>query len=190
MYFNGRLLRGNRSSKVKATGLDAFDSPNFPWLGQVGLNIELHPHLLLPANATPAFSNPTFATNAVTIVPIYPGISAELLDKVLELEGLQAIILRSYGVGNLPDANPALIASLKRAAERNLHLINISQCLQAEVYQGHYACSAVLNDIGVISGADITLEAAFTKAHYLIATSKQAEFTTQFSRSLVGEKSS
>jgi len=187
VYFNGRLLRGNRSSKVKATGLDAFDSPNFPWLGQIGLHIELHEQLFLTPQET-NFNLVKFSADAVAILPIYPGMNDQVISATLNARGLKAVILRSYGVGNLPDNNKALLSALRQAAKKDITIVNISQCLQANIYQGQYACSDVLNEIGVISGGEMTIEAAFCKLHFLIASQQSAkQIQQQFTQSLAGE---
>lgn len=186
VYFSGRLLRGNRSCKVKATGLDAFDSPNFPWLGQVGLHIELHSGLFL-SSAAENFVNPDFIPEAVAVLPVYPGINAEMANAVCHTKGLKALILQSYGVGNLPDQNAALMKALADASSRGITIMNISRCVQANIYQGHYACSQVLNDIGVVSGGDMTIEAAFCKLHFLLATEAGKKLTERLNTSLAGE---
>ena len=189
VYFNGRLLRGNRASKVKATGLDAFDSPNFPWLGQVGIHIELHRQLLVKP-APKQFQVPEFDPAAVAILQIYPGIPATTAAAIVNQPGVKAVIIQSYGVGNLPDSDTALLQVLREAAGRGVHLLNLSRCLQAQVSQGAYACSAVLNEIGVLSGGDMTLEAAFTKLHLLLATEADPQAVqAALKRSLVGEVS-
>lgn len=187
IYFSGRLLRGNRSSKVKATGLDAFDSPNYPWLGQIGLHIELHSNLFIPKK-TGKFINPTFNDSAVSILPIFPGMDGEIVDFMTASDRCKAIILRSYGVGNLPNHNKSLMGALQRASDKNIILVNISQCLQAEIFQGQYACSSVLNKMGVISGAEMTLEATYTKLHFLVSSGLNTkDVKTMFSDSLAGE---
>ena len=187
IYFSGRLLRGNRSSKMKATGLDAFDSPNFPWLGQVGLHIELHTRLFLPEQAE-QFSNPDFHEGAVAVLPIYPGMSAEMAGAICNTASTKALILQSYGVGNLPDKNSGLMTALQVAADNGTLIVNISRCPQAHVFQGQYACSQVLNDMGVIAGEDMTLEATFCKLHYLIATENDTSvIKDKLASNLVGE---
>lgn len=174
IYFNGRLLRGNRSKKTNTTGLNAFDSPNLPWLGEVGINIELQHNLLL-SQGTPAFTMPRYEAEAVAIVQIYPGIQTQVIDSLLASDKVKALILQSYGVGNPPDQNHALIASLEAASQRGIVVVNITQCYQGSVYQGAYATGATLNRIGVVPGSDLTLEATFAKLHYLIGIGSNAE---------------
>jgi len=168
IYFNGRLLRGNRSYKIKSTGLDAFDSPNFPWLGKVGINIELNDNLLL-VPGEPEFYIPEIDPAAVCIMPIYPGLPVRVLESMLDHRDVKGLILQSYGVGNPPDANKQLINALEQASERGVAILNITQCLQGEVNQGAYATGDILNQIGVVPGGDLTLEAAFAKLHFLVA---------------------
>lgn len=187
IFFHGKLIRGNRSTKSKATGLDAFESPNYPWLGQVGPNIEIHSELVLPETRK-QFSCPEFNAHSVAILPIYPGLNENICRSIVETDGLEGLIIQSYGVGNLPDQNKALMTALKSATSNNCIVLNISQCLQAEVYHGHYACSAELNDIGIMSGANMTTEAAYTKLLYLLAQSyDRDEIDRQLGISLAGE---
>ncbi|SEQ22189.1 L-asparaginase [Amphritea atlantica] len=174
VYFNGRLLRGNRSKKTKSTGFDAFDSPNFPWLGEVGINIGLRQELILPPEK-PEFELPVYQPDAVVMVQTYPGIPARIIDSLIDTEEVRALILQSYGVGNPPDKNQALIASLEKAAGRGIVVVNLSQCYQGSVYQGAYATGATLNRLGVVPGADLTLEASFAKLHHLIGLGYDAE---------------
>ncbi|MBV1787598.1 type I asparaginase [Marinobacterium sp. D7] len=168
VYFNGRLLRGNRTRKVRSTGFDAFDSPNCPWLGQVGIDIDLRRDLLLAAG-TPCFQIPQFDPAAVVSLFVYPGMPARLIEAALDDPRVRGLVLHTYGVGNPPDADTALIDALERACARGVTVLNITQCHQGAVSQGAYATGATLNRIGVIPGSDLTPEAAFTKLHLLLA---------------------
>lgn len=167
--FNGRLLRGNRSVKVSSSGFDAFDSPSFPWLGRVGIDVELQPQLLL-APGTPAFRLAPFDADAVAVLQLYPGIGAHIAEAILAGSSIRALVLQTYGAGNPPDANKALMQVLENASKRGITLLNITQCARGGVSQGAYATGATLNRIGVISGRDLTLEAAFAKLQVLIAS--------------------
>ncbi len=169
IYFNGRLLRGNRACKLRATGFDAFDTPNCPWLGQAGIHIELQEHLLLERGA-PNFTAPDFDPGAVSLLHLYPGMPGRIAAQLLEDHQLKGLLIRSFGVGNPPDGNRELMAALKQASLRGQVVINLTQCLQGKVSQGAYATGAKLNDIGVVPGSDLTVEAAFTKLHFLIAS--------------------
>ncbi len=189
VFFNGRLLRGNRSSKLKSTGFDAFDSPNFPWLGQAGIHIDLHRHLLLPKREQ-RFLNPEFAEDAVRVLPVYPGISAAVARDLLAPEHVKALIMISYGVGNPPDANTELMDILEAAAARGVVIVNLTHCLQGRVSQGAYATGQTLNNIGVLPGSDLTLEAAFSKLHFLLATETSvADVRRLMAESVCGELS-
>lgn len=187
IYFHGRLLRGNRSRKLRSTGFDAFDSPNFPHLAEVGIHIELHKEHLLNTG-TPHFSSPDFQEEAVCILPIQPCISANLINNILSTGTVKGLILQSYGVGNPPDTNQAFIQSLKQATEQGVIVLNTTQCLQGSVHQGAYATGATLNEIGVIAGADITPEAAFAKLCCLFAQELDIPTIRQkMTQSLAGE---
>ncbi|WP_428243053.1 asparaginase [Gynuella sp.] len=187
IYFNGRLLRGNRSTKVRSVGFDAFDSPNLDWLGEIGIHIQLRQNLLLPAGQ-PHFELPEFSAGAVVVAPMYPGIQARVIRDLIDHDDVRALIIQSYGVGNPPDGNRALIDELARAGEQGIVVVNISQCLQGGVYQGAYATGSALNQIGVVAGADLTLEAAFTKLHHLVAMGSDADSIRHlFAEALCGE---
>ncbi|WP_426415729.1 asparaginase [Aestuariirhabdus sp. LZHN29] len=169
LYFNGRLLRGNRSLKVKATGFDAFDSPNCPWLAQIGIHIELNHRVLMPRPRATTFELPqSYGENRVIPVHLFPGITGAFIDAVTQ-SPCRGLLLRSFGVGNAPDNNPEFLDALARANDRGIIIINLSQCLQGGVDQGSYATGSALANAGVISGGDMTLEAAFTKLHHLFA---------------------
>jgi L-asparaginase len=189
IYFNGRLLRGNRACKLRATGFDAFDTPNCPWLGQAGIHIELQEHLLLERGA-PRFEAPHFDPAAVSLLHLYPGMPGRIAAQLLEDSQLKGLLIRSFGVGNPPDANRELMQALEQASARGQVVVNLTQCLQGKVSQGAYATGAKLNGIGVVPGSDLTVEAAFTKLHFLVATGQPpARIRELMQTSICGEQS-
>ena len=174
IYFNGKLVRGNRSTKLKSMHLDAFHSPNFPDLAVVGIDVDLQQDLLYKASK-PSFKHYQFDAQAVAIIPMYPGIPSSVIDAVLSNKRIKALIIQTYGVGNPPDANKALMNRLAKANQDGVVIVNLSQCLMGGVFQGSYATGETLNQIGIVGGADLTLEAAFTKLHYLLACGYSSE---------------
>lgn len=185
--FGRRLLRGNRSSKVRTRSFDAFDSPNYPWLADIGIDITLHKERLLP-QAARAFTVPTFDAQAVMVLQFYPGIQARMVEAMLDSSSVRGLILRSYGVGNAPDADEALMAVLAQAVARGIVVVNTSQCITGGVTQGAYASGAMLSRIGVVAASDMTLEAAFARLHVQLAAGIDiTRIRKQFSLPLCGE---
>ncbi|KEF31898.1 L-asparaginase [Marinobacter nitratireducens] len=167
--FRGKLIRGNRSRKLKTSELDAFDSPNAPLLGRAAIHLELRHDLLLPAGQ-PDFQLPDFEHAGVASLVLYPGISAAVVESILAIPELKGLVLQSYGAGNAPDADADLIKALEQGINRGITVINVSQCPFGQISQTAYASGAALARIGVVSGADLTPEAAFAKLHFLLAT--------------------
>ena len=189
LYFNGRLLRGNRATKVKATGFDAFDSPNFPWLGQVGINIEIKQHLTRPMANKVHFELPDYSRHKVAPLRLFPGIDAEFLRHILK-QPLSGLILESFGVGNAPDREAEFLQLLEQANNRGIVIVNRSQCLHGRVDHSSYATGSVLAQTGVISGYDMTLEATFSKLHHLLALERGHDWVrAQMQVDLSGELS-
>lgn len=174
LYFRGNLLRGNRSRKLRTSELDAFDSPNMPRLGSGGIELELRRDLLLPPGR-PDFRVPTFNPRSVAVLTLFPGMPAALVEAALGLPELKGLVIHTYGAGNAPDADAGLIEALAQGISRGTAVVNVSQCLQGRVAQKAYASGAALDRIGVIPGADLTPEAAFTKLHFLLARRHSGE---------------
>lgn len=187
LFFNNRLLRGNRSRKVDADGFNAFDSPNFPPLLEAGINIRVKAGSLAQPSGEP-LSVSQVTSQPIGLVSLYPGISPEVIKNTLQ-QPVNALILLSYGVGNAPQ-HPALLEQLRYAAEREIPVLNCTQCLRGRVNMGGYATGNSLREAGVLSGSDMTPEAALAKLHYLLSQSLSYEqIKTKLTTDLRGELS-
>lgn len=167
LFFGSKLIRGNRAVKINAGGFDAFESPNFPLLGVAGVRIEVQSDLLLPMPAEKSSLNVAKLRNTpVAALRLFPGISAEVVANMLA-PPIEGVVLESYGLGNAPSNNTKLLQVLKAAVDRGVVIVNCTQCIKGRVQMDAYATGHALGRIGVISGQDMTAEAALTKMFYL-----------------------
>jgi L-asparaginase len=166
--FNQRLLRGNRATKVSACRLQAFDSPNYPWLAEVGIDLVLNAQALLPRAGAERFALPPYVAGRILPLRFVPGLPAQAVQAMLSLDP-QAIILECYGAGNAPDRDPALLDLLARAQASGVVLVACSQALHGGVTPGAYATGSALARAGVTGAQDMTFEAIFAKLHHLFA---------------------
>ena len=166
LYFGGKLLRGCRAVKVSANGFAAFDSPNFPPLGEVGSDIQIRDARPKPKGKLRVEEFDT--TIVVAALRLFPGISPDLVRNVLR-PPLRGLVLETYGVGNGPVDDRGFLDALEEATQRGVVIVDCTQCLEGTVDLSEYAAGSALARVGVISGSDMTAEAALAKLHYLLS---------------------
>lgn len=184
VYFEYKLLRGNRTVKINAEHFEAFDSPNFPTLAEAGVHIKYRQKVnYCITNHLKVHEK---MSDSVAVIKLYPGIPQEIITTLLN-SNCKGIVLETFGSGNATTKSE-FINALESAIHNGKIILNISQCTAGAVSQGLYETSSQLEKIGVVSGKDMTTEAAITKMMFLLAQDLTTEeLKTQLTNSLRGE---
>ena len=187
IYFDNKLLRGNRTTKISAEHFDAFSSPNYPPLAEVGLHIKFNYNIInYHVNKDNLIVHKTFDNN-IAVLKIFPGISPNFVRAITGISGLKAIIIETFGSGNAPTYD-WFIKELKRFISGGGIILNITQCHGGSVEMGLYETSRDMLKAGVQSGKDITSEASVTKLMHLLGTfSERDKIVSAINKSLAGE---
>jgi L-asparaginase len=187
LYFEYKLYRANRTTKINAEHFKAFTSPNYSFLIESGVHLKMNSDLFLPTKENAGLVVHKNLDTNVIILKLFPGISEQVIAAVVAIPNLKGIVLETYGAGNAP-TDEWLLTVLQKAIQNGIHIINVTQCSGGSVRMGQYETSTALREIGVISGKDITTEAAITKLMYLLGQNElAANFKEQFETSLRGE---
>ena len=187
IFFGSRLLRGCRATKSSTSLFEAFDSPNFSPLGIAGTDVEVFQERIRPIAAEQSFRLCPLSNARVATLRLFPGLSAEVVRHALN-QPLEAVILQTYGVGNGPTNNQQLVQAIADATQRGIVVVNLTQCHQGHVAMAEYATGGALADAGVVSGVDMTFEAALAKILYLFGLELSVEdVRRQISLDLAGE---
>ncbi|MBR2342677.1 MAG: asparaginase [Clostridia bacterium] len=188
LYFSGRLLRGNRAEKMSSDGLHAFDSPNYPPLAEVGIDIRYNRAALLKRSTEGLTYNP-FSEVPIGVLKVFPGIQFGLFEEIMT-ERLSGIVLETFGAGNIPGGATELLPIIRKAFAAGSVITVCSQCPSGTVTLGAYETSASLKGAGAVSGKDMTTEAAVAKLYHLFSLGlDKSEIKSLMEKDLRGELS-
>lgn len=185
LLFGEVLLRGNRATKIDASGLDAFDSPRLPPLAEIGIDIVVNRSIArIPASDPGLLAG---RLGGVAAIRLFPGFSASILENLCR-PPLQGLVIEAYGAGNGPSEDPAFLAAIEAATSRGVVVVVVTQCVRGAVQPGAYATGTALIRAGAVPGYDMTCEAALTKLAVLLGQHlDSAAVAESMQRDIAGE---
>lgn len=188
LYFEYKLYRANRTTKISAEHFEAFTSPNYPPLVESGVHLKVYDQNLYKENNPKAkLVVQKEMDEQVGILKLFPGLNNSYLSAVLKADGLKVLVLETYGAGNAP-IDDWFLHEIKTAIDNGIHIVNVTQCSGGSVAMGNYETSEKLLQLGLLNGKDLTTEAAITKAMYMLGKGiSDSDFKKVFETSLRGE---
>jgi len=187
LYFEYKLYRGNRTTKINADYFEAFSSLNFPALLTSGVHLNINHELLLKNYSKASFCVHKELDDNVALVKLFPGISQKVLSSILDIPKLKAVIIETYGSGNA-STDTWFLQTIEEALKKGIYVVNVTQCAGGSVQMNQYHTGKLLEELGVISGKDMTTESALTKLMYMLGLKiSRKMFKTVFESDLRGE---
>ncbi len=187
LYFEYKLYRANRTTKINAEHFQAFASLNYPDLAESGVHLKINDSYLHRPNLNKSLIVHKRMNTNVVIIKLFPGISEVVLRSVMETPNLKGMIIETFGSGNC-STEVWFLNLLKKAISNGIHVVNVTQCAGGSVMMGHYETSSQLKNIGVISGKDLTTESALAKLMFLLGEKTSCKvFKIKYETNICGE---